>query len=233
MKAPTHLLFDFFGTLVSYSDSRVAQGFGESYRLLLEWGADIGHSRFLERWAEVFEEFEVRAKRSLVEYSMDAVCACFLEGTLPRVPDPSTIALFRDTYLEEWNRGVAYLPGVRELLEELSESFTLVLVTNTHHADLVRAHLAAMDVARHFKDVVTSVEHGKRKPSSCIFERALASSAGKPEASVYVGDSFEADYLGATRAGIESWLIDPAHRHDVPETARLGHILDVRARLGR
>jgi putative hydrolase of the HAD superfamily len=76
------------------------------------------------------------------------------------------------------------------------------------------------------------VEHGKRKPSSCIFERALASSAGTPETSVYVGDSFEADYLGATRAGIECWLIDPKHRHDVPETARLGHILEIRARLG-
>ena len=106
-------------------------------------------------------------------------------------------------------QGVWYIPGVQELLVELAESFTLVLVTNTHHAPLVHNHLQAMGVAHHFATVVTSVEHGKRKPSACIFEQALALSAGNPETSVYVGDTFAADYLGATDAGLRCLLIDP------------------------
>jgi putative hydrolase of the HAD superfamily len=229
--APTHLLFDFFGTLVAYSESRVEQGFFRSHALLLERGVAIDYAGFLERWAGSFDELEIRAQDSLDEYSMDVVCKQFLSGVLPAPPEHGLVTLFRDTYLNEWNKGVRYIPGVPALLAELAESFTLVLVTNTHHADLVHGHLQAMGVADHFANVVTSVEHGKRKPSACIFDRALALSSGKPETSIYVGDSFVADYVGATDAGLRCLLIDPEHRHDVPNANRLTHILEARARL--
>jgi putative hydrolase of the HAD superfamily len=229
--ALTHLLFDFFGTLVAYSDSRVDQGYPQTHELLLARGAELDYARFLERWSDSFEELERRAQDSLDEYSMDAVCGQFLSRVLPVRPDAGIVALFRDTYLSEWNQAVRYIPGMRELLAELAEAFTLVLVTNTHHAGLVHGHLRAMGLAEHFAKVVTSVEHGKRKPSACIFERALALSSGKPETSLYVGDSFTADYLGATGAGLRCLLIDPERRHDVPDANRITHILEVRALL--
>jgi putative hydrolase of the HAD superfamily len=229
--ATTHVLFDFFGTLVAYSASRVEQGFQRSHEVLLRNGAHIDYATFLERWDGTFEEFETRALQSLDEYSMDAVCGQFLSQILPRGPERETIELFRDTYLNEWNKGVGYIPGVQELLVELGKSFTLVLVTNTHHAALVHHHLQAMGVADHFTTVVTSVDHGKRKPSACIFHQALALSAGKPETSVYVGDTFAADYVGATNAGLRCLLIDPEHRHDVPDANRMRHILDASTRL--
>jgi putative hydrolase of the HAD superfamily len=231
--APTHLLFDFFGTLVAYSESRVEQGFRESHALLVERGADSDYAGFLERWEASFEELEARARDSGDEYSMDAVCEQFLRRALPAVPDQRSIELFRDTYLKEWNKGVRYIPGVREMLAELAQSFTLVLVTNTHHAELVHGHLQAMDVARYFANVVTSVQHGKRKPSSCIFERALALSCGKRDASVYIGDSFAADYVGASNAGLRCLLIDPEQRYDLPDAHRLAHVLEVRARVAQ
>lgn len=233
LPAPTHVLFDFFGTLVAYSDSRVEQGFRQSHALLLERGADTDYAGFLERWEASFEEFEARAQDSCEEYSMDAVCGQFLSRVLPELPDHQAVEVFRDTYLNEWNQGVRYIPGVREMLVELAESFTLVLVTNTHHAELVHGHLRAMDVDHYFANVVTSVEHRKRKPSACIFERALALSSGRPDTSVYIGDSFAADYVGATNAKLRCLLIDPEHRHDVPDANRLMHILEVRARLAR
>jgi putative hydrolase of the HAD superfamily len=229
--ATTHVLFDFFGTLVAYSESRVEQGFQRSHEVLLQNGADIDYATFLERWDGTFDEFETRAQQSLDEYSMDAVCGHFLSSVLRRGAERETVELFRDTYLSEWNKGVRYIPGVQELLVALAESFTLVLVTNTHHAALVHNHLQAMDVAHHFATVVTSVDHGRRKPSACIFHRALALSDGNPETSVYVGDTFTADYLGATNAGLRCLLIDPNHRHDVPDANRMSHILDASARL--
>lgn len=229
----THVLFDFFGTLVAYSESRVEQGFQRSHEVLLHRGARIEYPTFLEDWSRTFDEFEARAQQSLDEYSMDDVCGQFLSRVLPRDPDQETLALFRDTYLREWNKGVKYIPGVRELVAELAASFTLALVTNTHHAALVHDHLQAIGVAAHFATVVTSVEHGKRKPSACIFGEALERSAGKPETSVFVGDSFAADYVGATNAGLRSLLIDPERRHQVPDAGRIAHILDVTTRLAR
>jgi putative hydrolase of the HAD superfamily len=230
MTQPTHLLFDFFGTLVTYSESRTEQGYSRSHELLLSLGVDTPYSRFLEEWVRMFEVFEARARADLAEYSMDSVCIEFLKRTLLRAPDEPTVVAFRDVYLDEWNKGVCYIRGVDTLLGSLAEQFVLVLVTNTHHAELVHAHLRAMDVAHHFAGVTTSIEHGKRKPSASIFERALLDTGGDPRSSVYVGDSFEADYQGATGAGLRCLLIDPDRRHDVPEEDRVGSILEAGSR---
>jgi FMN phosphatase YigB (HAD superfamily) len=47
-----------------------------------------------------------------------------------------------------------------------------------------------MEVAHAFSAVVTSVEHGKRKPAASIFEQALKITGGRSDQSIYVGDSF-------------------------------------------
>jgi len=231
MAALTHVLFDFFGTLVAYSESLVEQGYERSYGVLTRAGTGVDYAGFLERWTETFEEFELRAQQSLDEYSMDEVCAEFLQRVLPQPASADVIARFRDAYLMEWNRGVEYIPGVTSLIADLSQRFKLVLVTNTHHAGLVHDHLKAMGVGQYFPFVVTSVEHGKRKPSRSIFESAIERSGGKRETSVYVGDSYSADYLGAVGAGLRGLLIDPERRYDVPGTDRLSHVLETRALL--
>ena len=227
----THVFFDFFGTLVTYSKSLVEQGYDGSYEVLTRARVSVDYSGFLERWSDTFEEFELRAQQSLDEFSMDEVCAEFLRRVLPQPASAEVSARFRDTYLMEWNRGVEYIPGVPALLADLSECFTLALVTNTHHADLVDRHLEAMDATQYFSTVVHSVKHGKRKPSRSIFESAIERSGAKRETSVYVGDSYSADYLGAVGAGLRGLLIDSERRHDVPRTDRLADVLEARALL--
>ena len=162
---------------------------------------------------------------------MDEVCAEFLQRMLPQPASADVIARFRDTYLMEWNRGVEYIPGVTSLVADLSQRSKLVLVTNTHHAGLVHDHLKAMGVEQYFAAVITSVEHGKRKPSRSIFERAIERSGAKRETSVYVGDSYAADYLGAVGAGLHGLLIDPEQRYNVPQSDRLADVLETRALL--
>lgn len=231
MAALTHVLFDFFGTLVAYSKSLVEQGYESSYEVLVTAGTSADYNGFLERWSDTFEEFELRAQQSLDEYSMDEVCAEFLQRVLPQPANADVISRFRDAYLFEWNKGVEYIPGVTPLIAELSRRFTLVLVTNTHHVGLVHDHLKAMGAGQYFAAVITSVEHGKRKPSRSIFESALERTAGNRETSVHVGDSYSVDYLGAVGAGLRALLIDPEHRYDVPQTHRLAHVFETRALL--
>ena len=173
MAALTHVLFDFFGTLVTYSQSLVDQGYERSYGVLATAGTSVDYSGFLEQSSNTFEELELRAQQSLDEYSMDEVCVEFLQRVLPQPANAEVIARFRNTYLSEWNKGVEYIPGVGSLLADMSQRFTLVLLTNTHHAGLVHDHLKAIGVEQYFATVVTSVEHGKRKPSRSIFESAI------------------------------------------------------------
>ena len=151
----------------------------------------------------------------------------FLTDVLHQDAPPALGRNFRDTYLQEWNKGIRYIPKVPALLHQLAGSHTIALVTNTHSAELVRDHLWNMGVAHTFSAVVTSVEHGKRKPAASIFEQALKLTSGRSEHAIYVGDSFEADYVGAGNAGVRCLLIDPQKAHDVPEEYRMDSVLDL------
>ena len=92
MRARPHVLFDFFGTLVAYSASRVEQGFRKSHELLLERGSALDYEGFLQSWESCFEALETQAQASLVEYSMDAVCRQFLDRTLPGLAEEHFVA---------------------------------------------------------------------------------------------------------------------------------------------
>ena len=227
MQNLTHILFDFFGTLVSYSESRVEQGYSRSYKLIVDNGSDFTYQAFLNEWDQLFREFEQRNSASQNEFSMTELCEYFFRQSLKIVPDFELVASFRDTYLDEWSRGVTYISGVNEMLDALSANYTLVLVSNTHHAKLVQDHLRKSGMERYFDYVITSAEHGRRKPSRSIFEHALHSSNGLKEAALFVGDSYALDYQGAIAAGIPCLLIDPAKRYDVPNYLRLNGILDL------
>lgn len=223
----THLFFDFFGTLVEYSASRTEQGYERSHAILLSNGVRLGYQEFLERWSGVCREFDRQSEVSQDEYSMDQVVTAFLSEVLAAAPATPLVHAFRDTYLQEWNKGVKYIEGVGTLLGQLAEHYTLALVTNTHSAEFVHAHLRTMHIRDYFAAIVTSVEYGKRKPSASIFQHALNMTSGQSQTAVYVGDSFEADYLGAKGIGMRCLLIDPEAKQAVSKEDRIAHILEV------
>lgn len=134
--------------------------------------------------------------------------------------------------LAEWNAGVVYLPGTADLIARLAGRFRLAIVSNTHKADLVHEHLGALGIAAHFAAVITSVEVGQRKPHPAMYAAALDRLGATPSSSVFVGDSYAADYSGPAGVGITSFLIDPAARHDVPAARRLRSLSELPQRLG-
>ena len=70
----THVLFDFFGTLVACSESRVEQGFQRSYEVLVTGRDSGGLLRFpLSGGLARSEKVGAGARHSLDEYSMNNV----------------------------------------------------------------------------------------------------------------------------------------------------------------
>lgn len=223
----SHVLFDFFGTLVDYSASRTEQGYRGSHALLGAAGARLDYEQFLALWSAVSEELETRAAQSHREFSMAELGKAFLERVPGVEPDGDLVRELVARYVSEWNSGVRYLDGLDALLAELADRFTLAVITNTHDPTLVPAHLERMGVAHRFADVVTSVELGIRKPAPEIFAEALGRLGAAAGGCIYVGDSFEADYRGALAAGLAPRLIDPKRRHAIPDRERLDSIFDL------
>jgi putative hydrolase of the HAD superfamily len=225
------ILFDFFGTLVHYDPSGSAQGYPATHALQGQAGIGLSYDAFLRAWASASEELDAWSRLHEREFSMDDVAQRFLARVAPERDAAELRGALWRSYVSEWERGIAYIPGVRELIDALATRFKLAVVTNTHWAPLVARHLDAIGVRNRFDFVLSSVEHGRPKPHPSIFEAALARLTCPPQRALFVGDSHEADYLGATRAGLHALLIDPTRDSPAPREHRIASILELGARL--
>ncbi|MEV0562291.1 HAD family hydrolase [Dactylosporangium sp. NPDC050588] len=227
----SHILFDFFGTLVDYDAGRTSQGYPRAYAELGRLGATVSYAEFLQGWDGAFAAFDRDSDADDHEFSMAQVGTAYLTEVLGRVPAAGEVDAFIRAYLAEWSAGVRYPDGVVPLIQSLSRVYRLAVVTNTHQPDLVPGHLAAMGIADLMDVVITSVEVGHRKPHPAIYTATVAALGIEPSAAVFVGDTYLADFAGPEKFGMTAFLIDPARRADVPEARRLASVLDLPARM--
>jgi putative hydrolase of the HAD superfamily len=221
------VLFDFFGTLVEYSPSRRAQGYEKTYTLLKDRQIAMSYTSFLDQWSAASEELDQWSAAQQREYSMYDVARRFLRRIHCEAADAAFTQALWQSYLQAWNTGVRYIPDMAAFIARLRVSYRLGIVTNTHHAPLIWQHLQAMGLAQAFRTVVTSVEHGRPKPHAAIFAAALCDLGTLPAETLYAGDSYAVDYLGATGAGMPALLIAPRQESLVPPHARLSHVFDI------
>jgi len=225
------ILFDFFGTLVEYSASRVEQGYYATHQLLLDHGVDMSYADFLTRWVTVSEALDQWSRRTGREYSMEQVALQFLARVCPHHRSHALPTQLWMSYIQEWSGAIHYIPGVQELVEDLSSRFRLGVVTNTHYAPLIHTHLGAIGIQSSMRVVMTSVEHGRPKPHPSIFTSALARLGCPAESVLFVGDSYEADYLGAKGVGMRACLIKPSGAFNASAHEVIESVLDVNTHL--
>lgn len=93
--------------------------------------------------------------------------------------------------------------GVISLLENLQKRFRLHIITNgfdqIQHYKIKNSGLEPF-----FEKVVTSDTVGFKKPHPQIFKEALRQTQAKAEKSLMIGDSLEADILGALAQGMHA-----------------------------
>lgn len=223
----THLLLDFFGTIVDYSPSRTKQDFSSSYDLVRQFGAAMSYDEFVALVDKTFDGFDARSAVDLAEFSMDESSAVVLGQALGRPAAVDEIAAFVETYLKDWNSAVVYPDGMAPLLRDLANRYRLAVVSNTHSPTLVHDHLQALGVSGLFDAVVLSVEVGRRKPHPAIYRAALDQLGVDAGAVLFVGDTYAADYDGPRQLGIRALLIDPRRSTPAPETDRLDSLFDL------
>jgi len=97
-------------------------------------------------------------------------------------------------------------PGTREALLALGQRHRMGVISNADGriADV----LAKCGIADCFESITDSGIVGKEKPHREIFEAALKSLDVRSGESLYVGDIYSVDYVGATAAGMQAILFD-------------------------
>jgi HAD superfamily hydrolase (TIGR01509 family) len=100
------------------------------------------------------------------------------------------------------------MPGVPEALARLQrQGLTLTVVSNSDGT--CETSLEEAGLLRYLNLVIDSAVVGVEKPDPRIFEIALAQSGAHPQRTLYVGDLYHADVVGARGAGLHALLLDP------------------------
>lgn len=96
--------------------------------------------------------------------------------------------------------------GTYEALQRIRQRYPLGIISNADGK--LSAVLERCGIAECVQSITDSGVLGYEKPHPAIFEAALQTLSAKPEQSLYVGDVYSVDYLGATRAGMQAVLFD-------------------------
>jgi putative hydrolase of the HAD superfamily len=108
-------------------------------------------------------------------------------------------------------------PDVPAALSRLKGRFRLSVISNANGT--VREKLVRVGLAGYFEAILDSHEEGIEKPDPRLFRSALERTGARAEASVYVGDMYHIDVVGARAAGLRPVLVDPVDVYadkDVP-----------------
>jgi len=97
-------------------------------------------------------------------------------------------------------------PGTREALQRIGKHYPLGVISNADGR--IAQVIESCGIADCFHSITDSGVVGYEKPNPAIFQAALKSMGADASRSLYVGDFYSVDYLGATRAGMKAILFD-------------------------
>jgi putative hydrolase of the HAD superfamily len=121
------------------------------------------------------------------------------------------------------------LPGTRETLLQLSRKYRLGVISNSDGG--METLLRNCGLGECFLGYTDSGRVGYEKPNPAIFRAALQQLSARPEDSLYVGDVYSVDYLGATRAGLQAMLFDVSGAYRESGLPRVESLDELRAKL--
>lgn len=196
------VLFDFGGTLV--------QSLPVPFDAFAPVFENLGLEISVDRWIEADRRVWPRVSSS--QYTSLGKTPSFWDRvhaeTLKElgVPDErgEVVRALRDAATSpEWHRPFPETEGVLDHLR--TEGIPLHVVSN--NTDYLIESLSRLGWNDLFQSVTFSQEVGAEKPDRRVFEWALRRAKCRSREALFVGDSWEADYLGAVDAGLVGvWL---------------------------
>ena len=165
----------------------------ESQWKLLELGELTREEVKLRRFQILFEELGV---------------ACNAEGV-------------RSAYETRLAEGHFFLPGAKQLLDDLFGRYALYIVSNGT-TSVQNGRIASAGIAHYFKNIFLSEAIGYVKPQKEFFEACFARIPNfDPSEAIILGDSLTSDILGGINAGIRTCWFNPhkksAHPDIIPD----------------
>ena len=141
--------------------------------------------------------------------------------------DPELSDCLSRDYLDWCPQKKKLIPNALEVLEYLSDKYSLTIVTNGFE-EIQHTKLSSGNLRGYFDHVVTSQYAGHRKPSKEIFQTALNKNAVFQHEALMVGDNLITDIAGAHNAEMDAVYFNPSKiNHDVVVKYEISDLLEL------
>lgn len=124
---------------------------------------------------------------------------------------------FNDEYIAICPQKGHLFPHTREVLAHFAQSHTLHILSNGF-AEIQAIKMASSGIAPYFNTVFTADVIGAKKPTKAFYDHVLQHLQTIPAHCLMIGDTLDADILGAMNAGIQAVYFNPektAHQADI------------------
>jgi len=150
----------------------------------------------------------------------------FFSGILEELDFDGNVDEIVDKTQEEWRcyTGLYVFPEVHKILSELQNREYIVGIISNISCRLPEL-LEQLEIASYFDFAIASDVFGASKPDPSIFEEALRIANVSASQAIHVGDSYEADVVGARNIGITPVLIDRENLHPTADCRRINNLL--------
>jgi putative hydrolase of the HAD superfamily len=130
-------------------------------------------------------------------------------------------------YIELLPQNNHLFDGAIATLEYLKPNYKLHIITNGFEK-VQYLKIENSGIASYFSTITNSEMAGVKKPNPKIYEFALSLSQAKKETSVMIGDSIEADVIGALDFGIEAIFFNPNQEEVTADFLQINHLSELK-----
>ncbi len=121
---------------------------------------------------------------------------------------PIDYSMFSENYLAIYSKQTFVISNAVEVLDYLKPKYSLGILSNGFPR-VQESKLSRLELHSYFEYKVYSEDVGVAKPYPGIFSEAANISNSKPTETIYIGDSYENDIVGAKNFGWQAIFFNP------------------------
>jgi HAD superfamily hydrolase (TIGR01549 family) len=212
-----YVIFDLGNTLFYFQGSTydaLKEGYQAVARTLSTMGHISNEQTFLQRFNIHMEAYMREREATYIERTSFIILRRTLQEITPHevpIPDLRTAlnALYQisQQHWEIEEDTIACLDTLK------SEGYHLGIISNAADAQDAQYLITKGKIGDYFDQVIISAEFGLRKPHPKIFQKALSYWKARPEEAVMIGDTLDADILGAQKIKMPAvWITRRAEK---------------------
>ncbi len=197
----THLFFDLDNTLWDFN--------ANSYEALYSALKNLNYLDKIGEYDRYFSIYHEVNERLWALYRDNKLSKNILRGRrfeesleLNDTPMPGMGDLINDAYLNEMPKQLKLVPGTISVLDYLHHKYKMAIITNGFR-EVQSDKLIQSGLEKYFDKLFISEEVGAQKPHRKIFEHAVKSMNAPKSKSLMIGDSWDADIVGAMQFGMD------------------------------